>query len=642
MNLRNSVLRYLIVPFLFSISALAEENKSITISGIEGDGTSRQLALADAFRNAIAQAIGTYVVTSRQWDGETLDKKIFDNSDAVVKSHRVVNAKESGGRWYVTIDAEIVRNEMMKYIRKEATAKVDEGELANLLAKRNAINNAVRSLELLFQNWRANIYRAEKYGRLSIAANDNQGSDVVQVSVPFIITFRWDAYRVFLDKVRNVLSRIAIDKTQGEYDVRRRDGFQKKNYSFYSRVGLAYKERGGGIRTTNPNNYGEIRIISSLSETKMMYEIYIVPCQVKTALDSLFERKAEIRCSFTSKGGEVISSSSISGEVYSFGCWWICDDDVSLGTSCSHGFQLLTIMDKIKTGFHGDQWSERRLYHASIPVPLDAASRISGCTITICPPSEKDDRLKGYRVITSETVNGDEWFRIDKRPQIATSRVTVPQYPPERGGALSERSRSAIKPETIHNHVAIIVISEKDKKLKGRILELSHLPPDFSSAGKWFLLAKEIESNELRQLVLKTSGAALFYAQRQKDYNLNVKPLIKDASLFEKSFSVKCPNCGGTKTIVQKCTACFGTGVCKYSNCRNGAHRVHGFGGSFGGNYYERCRDCNGSGRCRKCGAKGMRKSACSRCNGTGVVFSRDAASETYQNCVKEVSQSFQ
>ena len=119
---------------------------------------------------------------------------------------------------------------MMKYIRREVTTKVGEGELANLLAKRQAINNAVQSLNLLFQNWRENVYRAEKYGNITIASDDNAESDTVRLSVPFIITFRWDAYGVFLSKVRNVLSQIAIDKTRGEYDKKQGDDFLKTNY----------------------------------------------------------------------------------------------------------------------------------------------------------------------------------------------------------------------------------------------------------------------------------------------------------------------------------------------------------------------------------------------------------------------------
>ena len=635
MNWRRSVLWCVALPLLFSASVLAEENKSIVIRGIEGHGTSRQLALADAFRNAIGQALGTYVVTSRQWDGETLDKKIFDNSDAVVKSHQVVAEKESNGRWAVTIDAEIVRNEMMKYIRKEATARVGEGELANLLAKRNAINNAVQSLELLFQNWRENIYRAEKYGSLSIAANDKVESDVVHVSVPFIITFRWDVYGIFLDKVRNVLSRIAIDKTQGEYEVRSDGDFRKKNYSFYSRVGLAYNEH-GDIETRNPNNYGEIRIISSLTGTKVAYEIYIVPCQVKEAMDSLLKREAEIKCSFTSQGGEVISSSSISGEVYSFGWWWMCNEDVSLGSSLSHGFQLLTIMDKIMTEFHGDQWSTRRLYHASIPVPLNAASRISGCTLTICPPSEKEDCLRGYRVITSEAMNEDEWSRIDKKPQIAAARKKVPPSSPKQEHSLSEKDSPAVRSNTLQNQAVIIAISEKDMKLKDCVLKLSRLPPDYASAGKWFKLSREVESNELKQLALKASGAALFNANRLDMYKSKVKTLIDGGSPFEDSFYTLCSTCGGGKMLSSKCPNCLGSGRCS-AKCNNGERLVQLISDS----KWSKCGICKGTGLCRKCGGAGYVELKCRRCNGKGKVVDKERAKEVYDSCVEKIREAY-
>ena len=81
------------------VASYCEDGRTIAVKGAIGQGTNRQFALADAYRNAISQALGTYVVTSRKWDGETLDKKIFDNSDAIVIKHRVVDEGEIGGRY---------------------------------------------------------------------------------------------------------------------------------------------------------------------------------------------------------------------------------------------------------------------------------------------------------------------------------------------------------------------------------------------------------------------------------------------------------------------------------------------------------------------------------------------------------------
>ena len=179
--------------------------------------------------------------------------------------------------------------------------------------------------------------------------------------------------------------------------------------------------------------------------------------------------------------------------------------------------------------------------------------------------------------------------------------------------------------------------STKDMKQKEKVLELCQLPPDISSAGKWFKFVKEIESDELRQLVLKASGAALIYAQNQKAYNSRVRPQIKDPSSLENLFYEKCRRCDGNKTVEQKCRACSGSGICRYSNCRNGQHRI----ADFGGDRYEDCRECKGSGKCQKCGATGKVASKCVRCAGKGIVFSRDAAAKAYRSYVEAISQSF-
>ena len=632
-----------LLPFL----AFGEGPESITIRNIVGRGASRQLALADAFRNAISQALGTYVVTSRTWDGETLDKKIFDNSDAVVKTHKIVDEGETRGKWAVTIDAEIVRNEMMKFIRREATTKVGEGELANILAKRQAINNAVQSLNLLFQNWRENVYRAEKYGNITIASDDNAREDTVRLSVPFIITFHWDAYKVFLDKVRNVLSRIAIDKTQGEHDKKQNADFLEENYSFYNRVGLTNKDGNGYIRKTgNPNGYGEIRIVSRLSDDKFRYEIYIVPNQVKHALDELLTRDAEIRFVFMSKGGENIASQAFSGEIYSFGWDWICNDEISLGWSNDDEMQLITIMDAIKTEFRDRLWTNQSFYHASIPVPLEAASRISGCTITVCRPGEKDNCLSS-RNFTTELMSAEEWVKIDRKPsqQILAMRgasdIPVKATPKLHKEAQSVMGREVpeVRVEPNHDHVAFF-ISGKDKNLKVRILELCRMPPDTHSARMWLDLSNEIESFELRQAAFKASGTALLCDKKSSEYKTKIRKRIKDIVAFEESFYAVCPGCGGKKTTEKKCSACAGSRVCKFSNCKGGVCLVRGFRG-LGGDHREPCRKCRGTGVCQQCGGSGSECVKCHQCKGKGMVFSVDVVSYSYHNLVEQIVNAF-
>lgn len=80
------------------------------------------------------------------------------------------------------------------------------------------------------------------------------------------------------------------------------------------------------------------------------------------------------------------------------------------------------------------------------------------------------------------------------------------------------QAASDTAPEITVVSVESAPISDKDKKRKKQVMELCRLPPNFDSAGKWFLLVREIESAELRQLALKASGAALVYAKKKTEY----------------------------------------------------------------------------------------------------------------------------
>lgn len=391
----------------------------VKVRNVEGFGASHQLALADAFRNAISQALGTYVVTSRRWDGETLDKKIFENSDAVVTKYEITAEKEIGKKCNVIINADIVRNEMLKYIHREPGVAVGEGEIANLLAKRKAIDNAVNSLGLIFQDWRNSIYRAEKVGNISIASNDIVDSDIIQLSVPFVVTFKWDQYRIFLSKIRNVISCVALAKTEGIYDPKYERDFQVLNYDFYKRLGLLYKTEDGEIRKTeNPNGYGEVRFVSGIGDDRSKYEVFIVPNQIKLKLAELLERDMRLRFSFKSKGGDVVASQYLNRKLYS--TWWdyICDDDPIGSWDNLAQMELVSFSDVIKVDFGRDNTC-RKLYHASVPVPVADASRISECAISI-EPQEKDLDCIEYRcVITEEVLDEVTWSKIDKKPIIA-------------------------------------------------------------------------------------------------------------------------------------------------------------------------------------------------------------------------------
>ena len=297
-------------------------------------------------------------------------------------------------------------------------------------------------------------------------------------------------------------------------------------------------------------------------------------------------------------------------------------------------------------GYYESGWndeSSRKLWRKSDAPKYNNSRRgfrLCASTFKIQPPR------KVRKQVHTEMSSGREEMA-SSRERRTVSRSDAPEFggpsfgqsPRERAVPKTEDTQAAsdTAPEITAVSVESASISDKDKKLKNQVMELCRLPPNFDSAGKWFLLVKEIESAELRQLALKASGAALVYAKKQNIYNSKVKPSIKDASEFEKSFYGICPGCEGRRTISKKCKACGGNGVCRYSNCNNGKHLVH----DFGGNHYEDCRDCKGSGECQKCGATGILKTKCLRCNGKGISFSLDTVAEVYHKCVEAISQSY-
>ena len=109
---------------------------------------------------------------------------------------------------------------------------------------------------------------------------------------------------------------------------------------------------------------------------------------------------------------------------------------------------------------------------------------------------------------------------------------------------------------------------------------------------------------------------------------------------FENSFYVKCPDCGGTKTVTKKCSACLGAKICRYGSCKGGRRIVRAFREQ-GGDHYEVCHKCHGSGVCQNCRGQGVEKAKCYRCNERGLIFDRDSAVETYHRQIEHVLKIF-
>ena len=294
--------------------------------------------------------------------------------------------------------------------------------------------------------------------------------------------------------------------------------------------------------------------------------------------------------------------------------------------------------------FGHDEWAEKRLFRATVPVPLDAAARITGCTISIRSMNE-ERRQEGHdRYITSQTMPDAEWARVDGKPRQKVAPhspqgAAKPKAPTQRSVNRTQTPPSKPQANDTASPVpsAPIAITEKDKALKSRVDELWNSLPDTTSASKWYKLSSEVESRELRQEMLKATGAALVHSKRSDVYQSRVRSLIKDVAAFEETFVATCPTCNGTKVSTTKCTTCSGDGVCHAPGCRNGGHLVR----QIQGTHWEQCRQCKGTGRCQKCGGTGKIQSNCRHCQGKGKAMNLDSVANAYRNSVDRIEEAF-
>lgn len=594
-----------------AIPASADGGESIFVKEVEGRGKDHQTALADAFQNAIRKALGTYVVTHSTTDGETLDEKIYLNSDAVVKDYKIVGREDGDGFTSLLIDAEIVRNEMMKYIHREATEKVDGGELANLLNKRKAIDSAVKSLDLLFLDYQENLYRVEKYGSMSIAPDDELSNDRIMVSIPFVLTFRWDAYRVWREKLVALLDQISIAKTSGQCkdlrafeDVYEKGGFFKKN----------------GAGGDNPNKYRGVLFLDERNGTGIGYTLYLVPFQIDQKLRALLDFEVDFRFTFSTTGGNDIVNYSVPGEVWFFQSsemrnFYIWDDFDGV---CL----IFRDMLRARAGWNDKYWTPQNLFHASIPVRESDAGKIGGCKIRCIPHVERKSGGYSDRKITRTELSKSEWLSFDPGPQEPPTWEKLP----------SSRSSPKSKPEQEIDEGARVGPLPGFESIVQAVQNVRDNPTiDNISTMEKVWMGMPTDQRALLQTNVVGASCAMFLAKGNKGaFSKRISKL--DAAAFWMSVSENCRMCNGTGKTEKNCFACGGNGICP--TCR-GRGRIGG-GKPLKGMASEAasapCSRCHGSGRCQSC-KNGKRQLPCGNCDATGRFVSKDKCKIVfYQN----------
>ncbi len=73
-----------------------------------GEGSTRDIAIKSAQRNALEQAIGVYVESSTKVQNYMVENdQLYSQSKGYIKSYAVLKEQENNGNWLVQIEAEV-------------------------------------------------------------------------------------------------------------------------------------------------------------------------------------------------------------------------------------------------------------------------------------------------------------------------------------------------------------------------------------------------------------------------------------------------------------------------------------------------------------------------------------------------------
>ncbi|MDD3044382.1 MAG: hypothetical protein PHF33_02835 [Candidatus Delongbacteria bacterium] len=101
-----------VCPVIFAQASEYMHDHNITEVEVQGIGSNMQNAIADAKRNAIATAIGTYLVSEQEMQNYmTVKDQILAKSEGFVKSFELKDkSKDADGAWTVTIKAAVTKD----------------------------------------------------------------------------------------------------------------------------------------------------------------------------------------------------------------------------------------------------------------------------------------------------------------------------------------------------------------------------------------------------------------------------------------------------------------------------------------------------------------------------------------------------
>lgn len=184
----------------------------IHVEVAEGTGTDPAAALADAFRNAVRQAVGVYVDSETLTDKEdVIADKVLTFSDAFVVRYDEISRTSDAGLVTIRISAAIQAGKLMTNLRE---AKVNTLDLAgadlvaSALTRKEAKDAAA---EMLFRKL------SELPGTLAAEALPFKPLDYdarrETLTVTYTLHADRDKYLAFLQSVQPLLAQVAVAKT---------------------------------------------------------------------------------------------------------------------------------------------------------------------------------------------------------------------------------------------------------------------------------------------------------------------------------------------------------------------------------------------------------------------------------------------
>ena len=221
---------FFICLFMANSNSVFSQDKGKTQEVVgEGVGTSADLALKDAFRNAVRQVVGAYV------DAETLVKndelvedKILTYSNGFIKTFSEVEGskKVQGGIYRVKIKAVVETGSVIAKLNASniSIKEVDgKGLFAEVVSKMDLEKDAAALLKKSFEGFPNSIMSFSVEGKPNVL---DKNEKFAAVEIPIKIEVNMDSFKAYVKKMDIMLSKIAVLTKEFQIDlIARKNGY---------------------------------------------------------------------------------------------------------------------------------------------------------------------------------------------------------------------------------------------------------------------------------------------------------------------------------------------------------------------------------------------------------------------------------